>query len=292
MNSMAARARSPRRRRLFEGHPAQEAARHTVLVLACIVSVYPLVWMAFGSVKSVGNFYTDIWGPPLHPLWSNFSAAWSAGDLGHYLLNSVIVTGIAVLIVLTCGYLLAYSIARLHIRAGNMLVGMFAVLLFIPVQLLLIPLYVLESYARLLNNYWSLFLPYAAGGLPFTVIFLVAYLRSLPKEVEEAAVLDGCGVLRVLWYVMVPLSRPALATVVIFQFLSSWNEFLFAITLVQSDSRRTLPVGILNFFQSYGVTNYAYIFAGLTLSALPVIIVFLVFQRQFISGLTAGAVKI
>ena len=280
-----------RRRRLFAGHPAETAARHAMLVLACVISVYPLVWMVFQSLKSPTDFYTNIWGPPSHPLWSNFTGAWSSGDLGRYMLNSVIVTGCTVLVVCVFGYLLAYGVVLMQIRGDSLIIGVFAVSLFLPVQLLLIPLYVLESHAGLLNNYWSLVLPYAAGGLPFAVIFLVAYLRSVPREIEEAAIVDGCGSLQVLWRVMVPLSRPAFATVVIFQFLSSWNEFLLAMTLVQSDSRRTLPMGILNFFQTYNNTNYAYIFAALTMSAVPIIAVFVVFQRQFIGGLTAGAVK-
>jgi raffinose/stachyose/melibiose transport system permease protein len=262
-----------------------------MLVLACVVSVYPLVWMVFQSLKSPTDFYTNIWGPPAHPLWSNFTGAWSSGDLGRYMLNSVIVTGSTVVVVCALGYLLAYGIVLMQVRGAKLIVGVFAVSLFLPVQLLLIPLYVLESHAGLLNNYWSLILPYAAGGLPFAVIFLVAYLRSVPREIEEAAIVDGCRSLQVLWKVMVPLSRPAFATVVIFQFLSSWNEFLLAMTLVQSDSRRTLPMGILNFFQTYNNTNYAYIFAALTMSAVPIIAVFVVFQRQFIGGLTAGAVK-
>jgi raffinose/stachyose/melibiose transport system permease protein len=281
----------PHRRRLFAGHPAETAARHSMLVLACVISAYPLVWMLFQSLKGPANFYTNIWGPPSHPLWSNFAGAWSSGDLGRYMVNSVIVTGGTVIVVCVLGYLLAYGIQQLHVRGGRLIVGVFAVSLFLPVQLLLIPLYLLEIHAGLLNNYWSLILPYAAAGLPFAVIFLAAYLRSVPREIEEAAIVDGCGSLQVLWRVMVPLSRPAFATVVIFQFLNSWNEFLLAMTMIQSDSRRTLPVGILNFFQTYNVTNYAYIFAALTMSAVPIIAVFVVFQRQFIGGLTAGAVK-
>jgi raffinose/stachyose/melibiose transport system permease protein len=278
-------------RGLFAGHPARAAARHALLILACVVSVYPLLWMVFGSLKSNGNFYSGIWGPPSHPLWSNFSGAWSEGGLGGYLLNSVIVTASTVVLVCVLGYLLAYAVARMKMRGGNVILGIFAVSLFVPVQLLLIPLFVLESDIHLFNSYWSLVLPYAAGALPFTVIFLSAYLRSIPREIDEAAVIDGCKNLRLLWHVMVPLSRPAFATVVIFTFLNSWNEFLLALTLIQTDARRTLPVGLLNFSQSFGMTNYPYMFAALTISAVPIIAVFVAFQKKFIGGLTAGAVK-
>jgi raffinose/stachyose/melibiose transport system permease protein len=290
---LLAAAPGPRRHRrgLFADHPARTAARHAVLVLACVISVYPLVWMVFGSLKSGANFFTGLWGPPSHPVWSNFTNAWSTGDLGRFLINSVIVTGTTVVLVCALGYLLAYAIGRMQMRGSTAILAIFAVSLFVPSQLLLIPIYVLESHAHLLNNYWSLFLPYTAAALPFSVIFLVAYLRSIPREIEEAAIVDGCGSLRVLWHIMVPLSRPAFATVVIFTFLGSWNEFLLALTLVQTNTHRTLPVGLLNFSQAYGPTNYSYVFAALTISAAPIIAVFVVFQKQFIGGLTAGAVR-
>lgn len=261
-------------------------------MLACIVSLYPLVWMIFGSLKSGSNFYTNLWGPPAHPAWHNYAAAWSQGDIGRYFFNSIFVTLATIVLVSVLGYLLAFGVARLRFRGSGVVIGVMAITLFVPIQLLLIPLYVLEVHIHLVDTRWALILPYTAGSLPFAALFLTAYLRSIPNEVEEAAMVDGCNRLRVLWHIILPLSRPAFATVVIFTFLNAWNEFLLALTLVQNNALRTLPVGLLNFSQSTGQTNYSDVFAALTVAVIPIIAVFVVFQRQFIEGLTAGAVNV
>jgi raffinose/stachyose/melibiose transport system permease protein len=204
----------------------------------------------------------------------------------------VVVTGSSVGLVLVLGYPLAYALARMRFPGNRAVLGIFAVTLFVPIQLLLIPIYELELQLGIVNTYWALILPYAAGALPFAVIFAATYLRSIPMELEEQAQIDGAGRGRILWRIMIPLSRPALATVVVFTFLNVWNEFVIALTVSQSDSVRTLPVGLLNFSQQFGTTNYPQLFAALTLSAAPVIGVFLLCQRQFIQGLVAGAVKL
>jgi raffinose/stachyose/melibiose transport system permease protein len=268
------------------------AARHVLLVLVCLVFGYPLIWMVLGAFKTQQTFFSDLWGLPQHWNWSNFSDAWSTGHIGRYLLNSIIVTGVSVLLVLGLGYPLAYAIARMRFRGNRLLLGLFAITLFVPIQLLLIPIYELEGQLGIVDTYWALILPYSAGALPFAVIFASTYLRSIPRELEEAAMLDGAHQGRILTQIMMPLSRPALATVVIFTFLNVWNEFVIALTVTQSDSVRTLPVGLLNFSQQFGITDYPQLFGALTMSALPIIAVFLLCQRQFIQGLVAGAVKL
>jgi raffinose/stachyose/melibiose transport system permease protein len=265
---------------------------HVALVLVCVVFAYPLVWMVLGAFKTQGTFYSDLWGLPDSWHWSNFATAWTVGHIGRYLLNSVVVTGLSVLLVLLLGYPLAYALARMRFPGNRAVLGLFAVTLFVPIQLLLIPIYELELQLGIVNTYWALILPYAAGALPFAVIFASTYLRSIPMELEEQAEIDGASRGRILLRIMVPLSRPALATVVVFTFLNVWNEFVIALTVSQSDSVRTLPVGLLNFSQQFGTTNYPELFAALTLSAAPVIGVFLLCQRQFIQGLMAGAVKL
>jgi raffinose/stachyose/melibiose transport system permease protein len=265
---------------------------HVALIAVCVVFAYPLVWMVLGAFKTQGTFYSDLWGFPDSWHWSNFSTAWSVGHIGRYLLNSVVVTGLSVILVLILGYPLAYALARMRFPGNRAVLGLFAVTLFVPIQLLLIPIYELELNLNIVNTYWALILPYAAGALPFAVIFASTYLRSIPMELEEQAEIDGAGRGRILLRIIVPLSRPALATVVVFTFLNVWNEFVIALTVSQSDSVRTLPVGLLNFSQQFGTTNYPELFAALTLSAAPVIGVFLLCQRQFIQGLVAGAVKL
>ena len=265
---------------------------HAALIVISVVFAYPLVWMVLGAFKTQGSFYTNLWGLPTHWQWSNFSAAWTVGRMGRYLLNSVIVSVVSVGLVLFLSYPLAYAIARLKFIGHNVVLAMFAVTLFIPGQLLIVPLFALEADLGIIDTYWALILPYVASGLPFAVVFATTYLRTIPLELEEAAIIDGCNPGQVLVRIMLPISRPAFATLVVFTFLNVWNEFVLALTVTQSDSVRTLPVGLLNFSQQFGTTNYPQLFASLTLSAIPVVAVFLACQRQFVRGLIAGAVKL
>lgn len=212
--------------------------------------------------------------------------------MGRYLLNSVVVSVASVSLVLILSYPIAYAIARLKFRGNGVVLAVFAITLFIPGQLLIVPHFTLESDLGIINTYWALILPYVASGLPFAIIFATTYLRTIPIELEEAAIIDGCNPGQVLIKIMQPISRPAFATVIVFTFLNVWNEFVLALTVTQSDTVRTLPVGLLNFSQQFGTTNYPELFASLTLSAIPVVAVFLLCQRQFVRGLVAGAVKL
>lgn len=272
--------------------PRRYIATHIGLIFVSVIFAYPLLWMVLGAFKTQGTFYTNLWGLPDQWQWSNFSDAWTVGRMGRYLLNSVIVSVSSVALVLILSYPMSYAIARLKFRGHSIVLGLFAITLFVPAQLLLVPLYALETQLGIVDTYWALILPYTASGLPFAVIFASTYLRTIPKELEEAAVIDGCNPGQVLLRIMLPISRPAFATLIVFTFLNVWNEFIIALTVTQSDTVRTLPVGLLNFSQQFGTTNYPELFAALTLSALPVTVVFLLCQRQFVRGLVAGAVKL
>lgn len=263
-----------------------------MLLLATVIFGYPLLWMVFGAGKADSAFFDNLWGPPAQWTWSNFSNAWQVSHMGRYLLNSTIITGSTIILVAVLAYPLAYAIARLRFAGSGALLGAFAVFLFVPIQLTVVPLFDLNQRLGLLDTYWSMVLPYAASSLPFAVIFVTAYLRSIPRELEEAAVIDGASRLTVLLRILLPLSRPAFATLIVFTFLNVWNELLIALTMTQSDTVRPISVGLLNFSQTNGQTDYANLFAALTLSALPVFAVFMLCQRQFINGLMSGAVKL
>lgn len=171
------------------------------------------------------------------------------------------------------------------------MLGLFAVTLFVPLQLLIIPLYELEDQLDIINTYLALILPYSAGALPFAVIFATTFLRTIPRDLDEAAKLDGCNLGQTFFRVITPLSRPAIATVVIMTFLNVWNEFVIALTMTQSDSVRTMPVGLLNFSQQFGQTDYPQLFAALTAATIPIFAVFVLTQKNFVRGLVDGAVK-
>ena len=265
---------------------------HLGLLVAAVVFGYPLLWMVIGAGKSMADFFVGLWWFTSPYRFANFADAWSVGAVGRSLLNSVFVTGTSIALNLLVAYPLAYALARMRFGGQRVLYGAYAVCLFVPVQLMVIPLFSLEKDLNLLDTYWGLILPYAATTMPFSVVFITAFFRTIPKELEEAAILDGASRFRIMTRIMLPLSLPAFATSVVFGFLHTWNEFLIALTLTHSAEVRTLPLGLLNFMQQQDQPDYAKLFAALAISTVPVLAVFVACQRQFLSGLMAGATKL
>lgn len=265
--------------------------RAFLIVLICVVFGYPLIWMVLGAFKTQSTFFSNMWGLPATWRVDNFVQAWSVGNIGRFLINSVVVSASSVALVLVLSLPMSFTLARVKFPGIRVVFGLFLVTLFVPLQLLIIPLYGLEANLGLINSYLGLILPYSAGALPFAVVFATSFFASLPLELDEAARLDGCNPGQVFIRICLPLAKPAVATVVILTFLNVWNEFILALTLTQTDDVRTIPVGLLNFSQQMGATNYPQLFAALTLATIPILAVFLVTQKQFISGLTEGALK-
>lgn len=271
--------------------PRLPVTAYVLAVAVCIPFALPLIWMVMGSGKRDEDFFDNPWAPPKNFQWHNYSEAWTTGHVGTYAVNSLIVTGATITGVLVLGFPLSYAIARMRFSGHRVVLALFAASLFVPIQIIAVSLFDLENRLGIIDTRWAMIFPYVASNLPFTVLFLTAFLRAIPVEIEEAAVLDGAGRLSVMWRIMVPLSRPAFATVVMFTFLGVWNEFMIALTVTQSPEIRTLPLGLLNFNQQFGQRDYPQLFAALTLSAIPIFLVFAIGQRQFMRGLTAGAVK-
>ncbi|MCY7419989.1 MAG: carbohydrate ABC transporter permease [Chloroflexi bacterium] len=267
-------------------------AAYVLVVAVCLPFVLPLIWMLMGAGKTTQEFLADPWSLPTDFQWHNFAEAWVVGQIGQYTLNSLFVTTATLVGVASLGFPMAYAIARIRFTGHRLLLGVFAASLFIPMQIFVVSLFDLESQLGLIDTSWAMILPYIATNLPFTVLFLTAFLRAVPIEIEDAATLDGASRFAIMTRIMLPLSRPAFATVIVFTFLGVWNEFIIAYTVTHSDAVRTLPVGLLNFSQQFGQTDYPRLFAALSLSAIPIFVVFLIGQRQFMRGLTEGAVKL
>jgi len=282
--SSAAKAKS--RQHWLSGIP-----RVVTLTAICVIFGYPLLWTVLGAFKTPQTFFSNLWGLPAAWSFDNFIQAWSVGHIGQYLINSSIVSASSVALVLVLSLPMSFVLARVKFSGSSIIFGVFLITLFVPLQLLIIPLYELEAKLGIINTYWGLILPYAAGALPFSVVFATSFFRTLPAELDEAARLDGCNLGQTFVRICLPLARPAVATVVILSFLNVWNEFILALTLTQSDSVRTLPIGLYNFSTQMGQTNYPQLFAALTMATVPILIVFLLTQKQFISGLVDGALK-
>ncbi len=264
--------------------------RHAVLVLFAVLSFYPILVMWLTALRPRNEALSNPFGLPSSIYLDNLTTAWTKGRFAAYFLNSVIITVPSVIGVVALSALAGYGIARFRFT-GRMLIFYLILLgLTVPFQSVMIPLYYQLLAMGLLGNYLAVILPSIAFGLPFGVFLMQSFFEDMPKELHEAGRADGCGEWRIFWSIMLPLAKPALSTLVVFQFMRSWNEFLMPLLYLQAEELRPIPLGLM-FFQGAYNRDIGLIAAGVSLATIPVILVYLLFQRQFVRGLTAGAVK-
>lgn len=266
---------------------------HGFLLIWGLLTVLPLLWMFLSSFKTNGEILADPWGLPGALHWDNWARAWTGAHIGRYFLNSLVVVAGSVSLTMLTGATAAYVFARYEFRGRQFVYYLFVGGLMFPVFLALVPLFFVVRNAGLFNTWVGLILVYAAYSLPFTVFFLTAFFRTLPTSVAEAAMVDGCGHFRLFFRVMLPMARPGLISVAIFNFLSHWNQFLLPQVLMQGDeSKWMLAQGLFALSVSQGYAgDYARLFAGLSIAVLPVLAIYVAFQRQVQTGLTAGQLK-
>ncbi|MFI7662203.1 carbohydrate ABC transporter permease [Micromonospora parva] len=266
---------------------------HGFLLVWGLLTVLPLLWMFISSFKTNGEILADPWTLPGALHLDNWARAWTGAHIGRYFLNSMVVVAGSVSLTMLMGATAAYVFARYEFRGRQVVYYLFVGGLMFPVFLALVPLFFVVRNAGLFNTWLGLILVYAAYSLPFTVFFLTAFFRTLPTSVAEAALVDGCGHFRLFFRVMLPMARPGLISVAIFNFLSHWNQFLLPQVLLQGDeSKWMLAQGLFALSVSQGYAgDYARLFAGLSIAVLPVLAVYVAFQRQVQAGLTAGQLK-
>lgn len=274
-----------------------QAAIVTLLLAYAAWVVFPMVWLAYSSLKPDAAIFRDTFAlPQLGDLrFDNYARAWATASFGDYFFNSVLVTGVSVALIVGLGAMAAYALARFYHPAARATFWLFLAGLMIPAQLAVVPLFFELKALGLLNSRLGLILVYTANGLPFAVFVLAGFFRALPRSLYEAATIDGCGEFAAFWRVMLPLARPGLVTVAIFQFIGVWKEYFFAFMLVGGDpdgSSRTLPLGLANLsITSQFRTDYGMLFAGLVLVTIPILVVFVALQRHIVKGIAAGALK-
>ncbi|UAL47342.1 carbohydrate ABC transporter permease [Sutcliffiella horikoshii] len=254
------------------------------------ISLYPIVLMVLSSFKPSAEIFMNPLSFPKNFSLDTYRRLIEEVPFGTYFFNSVFVSVISVLLILVTTSLAAFYIARYTFWWNNFLFFFFLMGMMIPIKLGIVPLFILMKDLGLLNSLWSLIFMYTAGGIPLSILILTGFFRTMPVELEEAARMDGASDLRILWSVLIPLIRPALGTVMIINFISSWNDFFFPLIFITDEMKKTIPVGMLSLFGEYSA-DWGTLFAGLTLSSLPMIILFFVASKQFMDGLTAGAVK-
>jgi raffinose/stachyose/melibiose transport system permease protein len=261
------------------------------LLFWAVIQIYPLVWLALFSLKDNSEIFGgNIAGFPKTPKWENYPDALKQGGVLIYFFNSLLVTGITIVITVLLSSTTAYAISRMKWRLSGKVMAFLLLGMMIPVHAALLPLFIVLSRLKLLNTYLALILPYTAFGLPLGVFILTGFLSGIPREMEESAAIDGAHIYRTFFSIIVPLIRPAIATVAIFTYLASWNELMFAVTFISRKEYSTLTVGIMSMVGSY-VTRWGPIGAGLMIATIPTIIIYILLSKQVQQSMIAGAVK-
>jgi len=260
------------------------------LAAAALFMLYPIFMMVLSGFKTTPEIFMSPFSLPERLNTENFQVIWNKTDVPRYFLNSVIVTLSSIILLLVTGTMAAYAIARYKFR-GTLMVSLFFLSgLMLPIRLAIIPLFIQLKYLGLIDSLLGLIFIYTAMSLPATVFILTGFLRSLPKELEDSARMDGASELRIMIDIMVPLISPALVIAGIYSAVPIWNDFFFPLIFIQSPEWKTLAQGLTSFFGEYSI-NYGVLYAGLSLASLPMILIFVIQSRRFIAGMTAGALK-
>ena len=275
---------------------------YSALIALAVSIIVPVLWVFMASVKDNQEFYGNPWSLPKAIRWENFKEAVEIANMGEYFTNSIVVTALAIGILLLVSIPCAYALARFEFKGRKILSGIFQAGIFINVNYIVVPIFLMlldwaialrGRFDRgfFLDNRFVLALVYAATAIPFTVYLLSNYFRTIPKEFEEAASVDGASHFKTMVSIMIPMAKPSIITVILFNFLAFWNEYIIALTLMPS-STKTLPVGLINLMQSQrGAANYGPMYAGLVLVMLPTLILYVLVQKKLTEGMTVGGVK-
>ncbi len=262
------------------------------LALWAILVVLPLLWALLTSFKSDQEIFTSPWSLPAQWRFDNFVRAWTEGNIGTYFINSLIVVVSATVLVMLLGAMTAYVIARYTFPGRDVLYYAFVAGMAFPIFLALVPLFFVVRNLGLIGTYPGLILVYVAYALPFTVFFLVSFFRTLPVSLIEAALLDGCSHAGVFFRIMLPLARPGIVSVGIFNFLGLWNQFILPLVLMPDKSKYVLSQGLAVLAANQGYrSDWSALFAGLVIAILPVLVVYVAFQRKIQEGLAFGGFK-
>ncbi|WP_407668083.1 carbohydrate ABC transporter permease [Paenibacillus tyrfis] len=269
----------------------KKAAVLPFLSVLFVTQLYPLVWLVLYSFKTNeeildGSFFSL----PRELRWQNYKDAYEGGHYLQYLFNSLLVTSVTVALVIILSAMVAYAITRFRWRYGTLVMTVFLIGIMIPLQATLLPLMIIFKNIGILNTHLALILPYITFSTPIAVFVLSGFMKSIPYEIEESAIMDGASVYRTFRNIIMPVSVPPIMTVCILTFISIWNEYILAATFISSEKLKTLPFGVNSFIGQYSV-NYGAIGALLVLGALPVIIIYFALSERITKGMVAGAVK-
>jgi len=262
-----------------------------ILIIIAFIQIYPFIWLILFSLKSNGEIFgSNVIGLPNEFLWENYQSAFSNGKVGLYFLNSVLITVVTIVISTVVSAMASYGIVRMKWKLSKVALLVFLMGLMIPIHAALLPLFMFFSKLGNINSYWSLILPYTGFAIPMAIYIFSGFMRDIPKEMEESAMLDGCNIYNSFFRIILPLVKPAMSTVAIFTFLASWNELMFAVTFISKTQYRTLTVGIQQMVGQY-TTTWGPIGAGLVITTIPTLVIYCLLSSQVQKSLISGAVK-
>lgn len=273
------------------------------LILLSIVIIVPVAWVFVASIKENQEFYRNPWSIPEGIHLQNFVDAWQKADMGSYMLNSVIVTALALFLLIILSLPASYVLSRFEFRTRGFWNTLFMAGLFINVNYIVVPIFLMlvdaDAFLRkiggtpfFLNNIFILAVIYATTALPFTIYLLSGYFKTVPKDFEEAAYMDGAGYFRTMVQIIIPMAKPSIITVILFNFLSFWNEYIISMTMLTKAELKTLPVGLMNLMAAQkSAVQYGQMYAGLVIVMLPTLILYMCVQKNLTKGMTVGGLK-
>jgi N-acetylglucosamine transport system permease protein len=279
----------PHEKRRDAGDKPAAVISHTLLVLWSVVVILPLLWTVLSSFKTTKEILASPFSLPQRLVLENYVSAWDTAGIGRFFFNTVIVVGCALVLVMVLGAMCSYVLARFRFWGNRAIYYLMLAGLTFPVFLAIVPLFFILRSLNLLNTLQGLITVYVAFALPFTVFFLFAFFKALPEEIYEAAQLDGAGEWRTFFQVMLPMARPGMASVAIFNFLGLWNQFLLPVALNTDQTKYVLSQGMASFASQAGYSvDYGALFAAVVITVLPVLVVYVIFQRQLQGSVAQG----
>ena len=277
--------------RMPKKYLTKEALVYVLLIVWFIINIFPLYWMFTFSLKSNAEIFGEnVIGLPNNWLWSNYETVLGVHNLGGFFLNSIIVTGATILLTTIIGMMAAFALSRM-VWKGRKVANHFVILgMTIPIHASILPIFIVLSKLGMLNSYQSLIVPYTAFALAVAILIFIGFMQEIPRELDEAACIDGCGVWRIFRHVIFPMMRPSIATVGIFTFIQAWNELMFAVIFISKSEFRTLTVGIQTLSGSY-TRDWGPIGASLVMATFPMLLMYIFLSRKIHESVSAGAIK-
>ncbi|MCF0133474.1 MAG: carbohydrate ABC transporter permease [Blautia sp.] len=263
-----------------------------VIFLIILIDIYPLFWMLTASLKTPAEFVEK----PAYALnagfyFKNYIEAWTRGNMAVFFRNSIICTLLSLVLIVVLAVTSTFALTKMEWKLKHFFNQYFAFGIMIPVATTLIPLFQIFQKMHLINTHGSLVLVYAASGISFSIYLIQGHMKSLPDEIIEAAVIDGCGIYSLLYRIVLPLTKNAIVTVIVIQFFFKWNDLIYSMTFISSTNLKTMQTGLLYFQDEFGTKNWGAIFASVSICVVPMLIMYLFLNKKVIEGMTSGAVK-